>query len=288
MSGLVKVACAVITEFSTDLCFSMSYPLPMRNLQSLATSRRKILSTMTGAALASPFLPTGASDGSSVKKGWCGGDPKLHKLFRTSWYYTWSPKTRPSHVCEFVPMMKGSWSLNQAPAVQQMKGITSLLGFNEPSRAKQGNISVSDALKLWPKLEAIAEKNNLRLGSPAPTSDQKGIAWHRKFMEEAKKRRLRIDFVAIHWYGGRNADAFENFIKRFADNYGKPVWMTEFNGWDGPEPENYDFLKKALKFMERSRDVERYAYFNKKKGTPLSLLKADGSPSRIGELYRDT
>ncbi len=202
-------------------------PMPSKGL-----NRRKVLSTIAGSALASPFLLSGADGSSSGKKGWAGGDTKLHKLFRASWYYTWSPKTRPSRACEFVPMMKGAWSLKQAPAVQQMKVISNLLGFNEPSQEKQ---------------------------------------------------KREIDFVAIHWYGGRNADAFE----KFADDFDKPIWVTEFNGWDGPEPENYEFLKKSLKFMERSREVERYAYFNKKKGTPLSLLKANGSPSRMGELYRD-
>ena len=43
----------------------------------------------------------------------------------------------------------------------------------------------------------------------------------------------------------------------------------------------------SLRFLSRSRGVERYAYFNPAKGKPHSLLKEDGSLSRMGELYRD-
>ncbi len=46
-------------------------------------------------------------------------------------------------------------------------------------------------------------------------------------------------------------------------------------------------MKDSLRFLERNRDVERYAYFNPGKGKPHSLIKNDGTPTRIGELYRD-
>lgn len=184
-------------------------------------------------------------------------------------------------------MMKGASSLKQISEVERMSGITSLLGFNEPERKKQGNLSVEKALELWPRLESLAEKKNLRLGSPAPSSDREGLAWHSKFMEEAKRRKLRIDFVAVHWYRSRDVDEFEGFLKGLAKEYRKPLWLTEFNGWSGSEKENYDFLKGTLKFLDRTREVERYAYFNPKRGSNHSLLKSDGSLSRLGELYRD-
>ncbi len=251
--------------------------------------RRQALTSFALSGLASPLMLAVAADpaGGSEKKGWCGGSADLHRKFKAKWYYTWSPKTQPSKECEFVPMMKGAWSLGQIPAVQKMGGISSLLGFNEPSRQKQGNITVEDALKAWPKLEALAKKKNLRLGSPAPTSDGPGMAWHAKFMKEAEERKLRIDFVAMHWYRSRNADEFEKFVEGLVKKFRKPIWITEFNGWTGPEDENYEFLKDSLKFLDRNSDVERYAYFNPKKGSPHSLLKADGSLSRMGELYRD-
>ena len=45
------------------------------------------------------------------------------------------------------------------------------------------------------------------------------------------------------------------------------------------------FLRGALKAMERHRFVERYAYFNPKEGK-AALLK-DGALTKLGEIYRD-
>lgn len=76
-------------------------------------------------------------------------------------------------------------------------------------------------------------------------------------------------------------------MKSLAKEFRKPIWVNAFNGWTGPEDENYEFLRDPLKFLERNSDVERYAYFNPKKGAPHDLLKGDGSLSRMSELYRD-
>ena len=113
------------------------------------------------------------------------------------------------------------------------------------------------------------------------------MKWLDDFMKEAKKRKLRVDFIAVHWYRSRDAGAFETFVKDLARAYRLPVWITEFNGWSGTEKENHQFLEKALRFLERSRDVERYAYFEPGKGKAHSLMKADGSLSRMGELYKE-
>lgn len=251
-------------------------------------NRRHALASLA-TSLTCPALATVAADSGRTtrKKGWAGGDARLHRLFGAHWYYTWSPKTRPSQAAEFVPMIKGAWSLKQRPAIQKMPGITHLLGFNEPSREKQGNLSAEEALSLWPQLADLAAKKKLRLGSPAPTSDRRGLAWLDAFMEQAEQRKLKVDFVAVHWYRSHNAGEFETFVEELSRAYRRPLWITEFNGWSGPEKENRKFLEESLRFLERNDEVERYAYFNPKKGTPLSLLNADGSPSEMGKLYRD-
>jgi hypothetical protein len=79
-----------------------------------------------------------------------------------------------------------------------LRGITALLGFNEPEREKQGNMSVERALELWPQLEKATERKNLLLGSPATSSDKGGVEWFEAFMKEAEKRKLRIDLIATH------------------------------------------------------------------------------------------
>ena len=184
-------------------------------------------------------------------------------------------------------MIKTVSNLNKSGAIKQRKESTHLLGFNEPERAKQGNISVDRAVQLWPQLMKLATDANLRLGSPAPSSDGGGMNWLSQFMDKVESKDLHVDFIAVHWYRGTNADQFEDFIDGLAKKYDRPIWVTEFNGWSGEESVHYKFLKDSLKFLEKSKHVERYAYFNVKAGKPHSLVKPDGSPTRMGELYRD-
>ncbi|YCM44694.1 glycosyl hydrolase [Verrucomicrobiaceae bacterium 227] len=233
-----------------------------------------------------PDLVLGSEKEASRKKGWAGGSAALHQKFGVHWHYTWSPGGRGA---QFVPMVKGKNQINNGAfrKVTQIKNLPYLLGFNEPERAKQGNLSVKDAVKHWRKLQEIAEAKNSRLGSPAPSSDQGGMRWLEAFMKEAKRERLKVDFIAVHYYRSRDPDDLENFIDEVAKTYRLPIWLTEFNGWSGPRDEHEDFLKKALKFLERERKVERYAYFEPGAGKPHSLLNKDGSLTKMGEMYRD-
>ncbi|WP_440900491.1 glycosyl hydrolase, partial [Actinosynnema sp.] len=101
---------------------------------------------------------------------------------RAGWYYTWAVDTQgvstPPGV-EFVPMAWGSGSVTDA-ALGKAKSLGStLLGFNEPDMAGQANLSVEQALNLWPRLQATG----MRLGAPAVAygGDQAG-GWLDRFM----------------------------------------------------------------------------------------------------------
>lgn len=232
-----------------------------------------------------------SSDQATEKKGWAGPDVTAHKKFGAHWYYTWWHGGNHNSDIEFVPMIKNRKDVEGGDTldkVKSMNGIKHLLGYNEPERGDQGNLTVDDAIKHWPKLQAIAETKNIPLGSPAPSSDDKGVRWLEEFMRRAKKEKLRVDFIAVHWYRSRDASDFESFLKGLARSHRMPVWLTEFNGWSGGERENHDFLKQALRFLEREKSIERYAYFEPGKGKPHSLYgdQEDGL-SRMGVLYRD-
>ncbi|MDP4625961.1 MAG: glycoside hydrolase family protein [Akkermansiaceae bacterium] len=249
-------------------------------------NRRKFIAG--GAAALMTQQAFGASTDISRKKGWSGGNSQYQKAIGANWYYNWTPGGNESEI-EFIPMIKGGFNVNDKSfnKVRSYKKATALLGYNEPERSKQGNLSVEDGIKLWPKLVKLAEDKGLRLGSPAPSSDTGGLRWLELFMDQVDDKDLRVDFIAVHWYGGTDAGQFENMIDRLSSKYRRPIWVTEFNGWSGTEEEHYDFLKDSLKFLERDRNVERYAYFEPGKGKPHSLFKNDGSLTRMGELYRD-
>ena len=224
----------------------------------------------------------------ALKKGWCGGKVEHHERFNVGWYYNWGP-SGGSDAAEFVPLIKrkkdlSKWALNK---IRSYDDVTHLLGFNEPEREKQSNMTVKEAISYWPQLMDIAAEKNLKLGSPAVSGDKGGMDWIREFMDQADKKDLKVDFFAVHWYGGTDADKLEGFLDGYEKKYRLPIWLTEFNAWSGTESENYSFLKKSLRFLERSRNIERYAYFNFKAGRAQALMNADGTLTRMGEAYRD-
>jgi hypothetical protein len=190
------------------------------------------------------------------------------------WYYTWSTShggvTTPPGA-DFVPMIWGVGSTGNGTIHQvQHSGATELLGFNEPDLASQANMSVAQALDLWPKLMSTG----LRLGSPAVASGGATPGgWLDQFMTGAAQKGYRVDFITLHWYGGNftTADAvsqLRSYVQAVHDRYHKPIWLTEFalidfsNGTRFPsEAQQAAFLTAATAMLDGLPYLERYAWF---------------------------
>ncbi len=217
----------------------------------------------------------------SVKKGWDGDLATAQKL-KAHWFYNWGPSGAGTADVEFVPMIKGKAHVN-ARTLDAVKasGAKALLCFNEPERKDQGNLSVEEALDLWPQLMATG----LRLGSPAPSSDGRGMEWLSRFMEGARSRKLRVDFIALHWYRSANPEDFEHWLDEIHRQYHLPIWLTEFNAqYSGGDRER--FAKQAFRLLDRKSYVERYAYFTPGPDKPASLWKQSwGDLSPLGQDY---
>src|SRR5450631_1315322 len=122
----------------------------------------------------------GADFSTNTTNGTWAGDIVGLKAF---WFYTWGTPlpSQPPQNCEFVPMFwgKSNVSTGNIQLAQQLKtqGTAKyVLGFNEPNNSGQSNMSVQDALALWPQLESIG----LPLGSPA--TDWPTVQWFTDFM----------------------------------------------------------------------------------------------------------
>jgi hypothetical protein len=227
--------------------------------------------------------------------------PEELSQLRLGWYYNWRPFPKLSSVpgVEFVPMFwSGRDVTSENLAAVNESAATHVLGFNEPDLAGQSNMTPEECLEWWPQLMTLKQ----RLGSPAPASAN----WLEKFMPEAKRRGLRVDFVCLHRYPDISdpgaVDEVERMIEEAHSKYGLPVWLTESGAADvaawhqpqlsKPTPEMArDFLKTLMAMLERLPFVERYAWFADRVGneyglgTIFELERSRLTP--LGEIYRD-
>lgn len=224
-------------------------------------------------------------------------DSKVH------WHYSWGKnlsELMPDSV-EFVPMIWGKRGKNgidneSVSYLKELKDagkIKYLLGFNEPDRVDQANMTVEEAIADWPLLEAVG----VPLGSPATANPTNN--WMREFMALAKEKNLRVDFVTVHSYGGTNANAFLDKLKEVYELFGKPLWITEFGcgDWEASTPEEnrhspeavLEFMQTVLPELEKLDFVHRYAWFpsniNVSALTSSALWDAEGNFTPLGTFY---
>lgn len=228
------------------------------------------------------------------------------KALQPSWNYSWGttlvaeqPKT-----LEFVPMVwAGSKAeklsdLLRSDVTPKLKSgrVKRLLGFNEPDRPEQANMSPATALALWPTLEKL----KVPLCSPS-CADPEG-EWMKTFIQEAKARKLRVDYIGVHWYGGPNAEAFKTKLKRIHDTYGgRPLLITEFavadwkTGGDIRKHKHSPaivlaFMKEILPWLEQQNWIAGYAWFSfgidTPQGTSSALFDQNGALTACGRYYR--
>jgi RNA polymerase sigma factor (sigma-70 family) len=192
-----------------------------------------------------------------------------------SWYYNWA--TTPNGIAapanvSYVPMIWGAADVTTANLDEVSKEGDILLGFNEPDNSSQSNMTVAQALSLWPRLMATG----MTLGSPAVAS---GAAtpggWLDQFMAGAKADGYRVNFIAVHWYGGDFQTAaavqqLESYLEAIWARYHLPIWLTEFalTNFSGSTPvyptdaQQAAFLTAATAMLDTLSYVQRYAWFS--------------------------
>lgn len=190
------------------------------------------------------------------------------------WAYNWGRSNSNSLPvgATYFPMQWGnfSWDIgsNQGPIWQEYPawrrrgdGIH-LLGFNEPDRSDQSNMSLSSVISLWPRLMEL----DLPLVSPAPGTP----SWLDPFYTQAADLGFRVDYTAIHNYPGPSSGSSNILINSITDSYNswnRPVWLTEFSfvDWAGnqswSEEDNYNCLAEFLWRAESVSELRKYALF---------------------------
>jgi hypothetical protein len=243
-------------------------------------------------------------------KGLCNGmktqtDIDHLNTINPDWFYTYSntmnlatTQNMPWQGQRFVPMM---WSDNptrvaQIPAVIAAPDTPDhILGFNEPDSSSQANMTVDEALTLWPQLEAMG----LRLGSPACTGTR--TQWFADFMAGVAAQGRRVDFIACHIYQQPSVSTFIGKIDELWNLYQRPVWVTEFAVYDfnasSTVPNAYTraqvntFMQAVIPEMRKRPWLERFAWHGRTISDPVggisSLYNDDGTLTSTGIIYRD-
>ena len=220
-----------------------------------------------------------------------------------SWHYSWNWEYKdnyPSGV-EFVPMIWGMGGLTQEK-IDYLNNLASegtiknVLTFNEPDLGDQADMTVDEAVALWPLLETLS----VPISSPvtsAPLND-----WMRTFMNEAVADNLRIDFVAIHIYHKNTPSNFIALVEEVYQTYGKPIWITEFAVRDTnattSTPNKYSeayvlsFMDEVLNSLDQLDYVKRYSWFDPNSNNPkyprlatADLISETNVLTALGDFY---
>ncbi|AVT36958.1 glycoside hydrolase family protein [Plantactinospora sp. BB1] len=252
-----------------------------------------------------PAAPAGGPARTSDKKGvavwnFPGVSPALANS-KASWYYTWASHHQGVETprgAEFVPMIWGRDNVDSGTLAQAKAAGPYLLGFNEPDMAGQADMSVDEALRLWPRLQATGAT----LGSPAVAfGGATPGGWLDRFISGARARGYRVDFIALHWYGGDFVTAnavnqLRQYLQAVYQRYRLPIWLTEFalidfsnGGTRFPgEQQQAAFLTAATRMLGGLSYLHRYAWF----GLPATdrdrtgLFRGGDQPTAVGRAFQ--
>ena len=208
------------------------------------------------------------------------GHGSAASAFNAKWMYNWGPTTSvtlPANMV-FHPMQWGSFNwvygTTSGPIWQHYSTWRKrgdgmhVMGFNEPDRTDQSNITLAECVNLWPRLMALDQP--LIGPSPGTLNPPAGPSWHQQFYDEITRLGYRVDYNAIHTYPGPSGGSSNNLVNMLQTEFtesGRPAWLTEFsfvdwgNNQSWTEEDNYQCLAEFLWRAETLDTLRKYALF---------------------------
>lgn len=190
------------------------------------------------------------------------------------WFYNWgttvsdtvNATTRKNDIDYFPMAWNGNYNSDQIRAYKLVHPECEyLLAFNEPNLTDQANMTPQQAAALWPDLKELATELDLKIISPAMNygtlagySDP--IVWLDEFFSLIPES--DISGIAIHCYMANPASVVW-YINRFK-KYNKPIWLTEFCGWESgirSASDQMKYMSDVVNYLECDTTVSHYAWF---------------------------
>jgi hypothetical protein len=219
-----------------------------------------------------------------------------------TWYYNYvSYRTlTPNATYEFVPQVWGPGAVTAFLAnmtALQSAGVPvqHVLGYNEPDGSSNGgsNVTPAAAAREWVQyMEPLrALFPDVRLGAPATTGTDAGVAWLNAFAARCGDN-CTFDFVPFHWYD--DAVNIAAHVAKLRANFSQPLWVTEYAPpFRQSDADTEQLFRDVTAFFDASPDIERYAYWPafRSSQTPrgwnpdMAMLTADGKVSKVGAWY---
>ncbi|MDA8746087.1 glycosyl hydrolase [Rubripirellula amarantea] len=242
-----------------------------------------------------------------TKRGIGAGDGFLANSVNSRWAYDWNYDSPDAYNGEYVPMFWAGGNLStKINAIKNYSNINYVLGFNEPERSDQANMTVANAVSQWATISNGFAGTGIKLVSPAVSDTVSGREWLADFMAEVDSDpNLVVDEIAFHWYGTVNinnptatANSFLNKVDQYHTTYGRNVWVTEFAGLDfggnytteQMQEWNATFLQTAIPGLESRSYVTRYGWWNHNDDSRLATKDGYGlwRPTQVGDYYNKT
>lgn len=238
--------------------------------------------------------------GVGLTYGHCGDVQRVG----ASWFYTWSPWPRDCEGVESVPMIWGSNDIGKTP-----RGTSAwLLGFNEPDRSNQANLTPGAAAELWREIETLygLRSNDKQLARKlvSPAVSHTDVDWLRRFVAayvDLYGEMPQLDALAVHCYANDvdKCIATVSEVIELAESWGVlgGVWLTEFSTWPKAGEEvgiALDRARKLIEVLDGEPGVVRYAWFAARirgdewwVGPSTALVEFDGlGLTMYGEMYK--
>lgn len=180
-----------------------------------------------------------------------------------AWSYQWHPWPVQCDGMQMIPMIwsMSHWSDTAAPSPY-------LLGFNEPDRLSQANMTPDEGAVAWRKLEAAYPLR--MLVSPAPANSPQWLREWRIAYLMRYGREPRIFAIAGHIYRPELAEA-ERVLAEFvslAQEWRKTLWITEYSfppcwyTFGGDASKAVSVAQQFTRTLRQTPEVERYAWFS--------------------------